>query len=223
MTAANFDRALTLVLKHEGGYVDHPKDPGGATNLGITLATLTVWRKRTVSKDDVRALTREEAAAIYRKNYWAKVKGDDLPSGVDYATFDFAVNSGVGRAARFLQETLKIAADGKIGPQTLAACYGASAPGLIAALCDRRLAWLKTLSTWSTFGKGWGARVAGVRKDALAMVEKPAPAPEAPQKPAEAVPVPPMPLPPDIPKPEPAPAPESLWTRFLRFLGFRPH
>ena len=99
MTAANFDRALTAVLRHEGGYVDHPSDPGGATNLGVTRATLAQWRGRAVSKAEVKALTRAEAAKIYRALYWDEIAGDALPAGLDFAVFDYCVNSGPGRAA----------------------------------------------------------------------------------------------------------------------------
>lgn len=96
MAAANFERALALVLVHEGGYVDHPAYPGGATNLGITIGTLSDWLDRAATKAEVRALTKATVAPIYRKNYWDAVRGDDLPSGVDYCVFDFAVNSGRG-------------------------------------------------------------------------------------------------------------------------------
>ncbi len=103
MAAANFERALSLVLKHEGGFADHPADPGGATMMGITQATLAEWRGRPVTKDEVRALSRVEAGAIYRARYWDAVKGDDLPSGLDLAAFDYAVNSGPARAVRTIQ------------------------------------------------------------------------------------------------------------------------
>jgi hypothetical protein len=106
MTAANFDRALTLVLQSEGGYADDPRDPGGATNRGITRATLARWRGRPVSKAELRALGRAEAAAIYRALYWDALRGDDLPAGLDIALFDYGVNSGPARAARTLQAVL---------------------------------------------------------------------------------------------------------------------
>ena len=99
MTASNFEASLAAVLKHEGGYADHPSDPGGATNLGVTRATLTRWRGRPVSKAEIRALTRAEAAKIYRALYWDEIAGDVLPAGLDFAVFDYCVNSGPGRAA----------------------------------------------------------------------------------------------------------------------------
>jgi hypothetical protein len=94
MAAANFERTLALALVHEGGYVDHSADPGGATNLGIAIGTLLGWLGRQAAKAEVRALTNATVAPIYRKNYWDAVRADDLPSGVDYCVFDFALNSG---------------------------------------------------------------------------------------------------------------------------------
>lgn len=170
MARGNFDRALTAALKHEGGYVDHPKDPGGATNLGITIGTLRAWRGKSVTKEDVRFLTRAEAASIYRKQYWDAVRGDDLPDGLDYAMFDYAVNSGAGRAIRDLQAVLDVQRDGQIGAITLDAIARRYARELVNALMDRRLAFLQGLRTWPTFGKGWGRRVREVRTLSLQMV-----------------------------------------------------
>src|SRR5690606_8907906 len=116
----NFQQALEKVLKHEGGFVNHPADPGGATNKGITIKVYQQFKKgATVA--DLKKITDAEVSAIYRKNYWDAVKADQLPSGLDYAVFDFAVNSGPSRAAKCLQETLGVTVDGKIGPRTLAA------------------------------------------------------------------------------------------------------
>ncbi len=170
MTASSFDRALALALKHEGGYVDHPADPGGPTNLGVTLATLSAVLGRPATKADVKALTPAKVAPIYRQRYWDAIEGDDLPAGLDYAVFDWAVNSGPARAAIALQCLVGVADDGHIGPITLKAVAGQDRQKLIGSLCDARLAFLKALSTWPTFGKGWSNRVAGVRKDALAMI-----------------------------------------------------
>lgn len=175
MVKENFDAALIAVLKHEGGYVDHSRDPGGATNKGITRATLAKWRGRAVSKQDVRNISKKTVAAIYKANYWDRSKGDDLPSGVDYAVFDFAVNSGPSRAIIYLQNIVGVAPDGQIGPITLAAIRLFNANELIHALCEKRLAFLKRLSIWKTFGKGWTRRVAGVRATALEMVTQPLP------------------------------------------------
>ncbi|MDV2986992.1 UNVERIFIED_CONTAM: glycoside hydrolase family 108 protein [Methylobacteriaceae bacterium AG10] len=181
MAAASFERALALVLAHEGGYVDHPADPGGATNLGITIGTLSDWLGRPASKAEVKALTRATVAPIYRKNYWDRVRGDELPPGVDYCVFDFAVNSGPGRAIPSLQRAIGVADDGKIGPITLAAARERLSAQTVERICADRLAFLRRLTTWGTFGKGWSRRVEGVRTEALAMarVAPPAPPPVA--------------------------------------------
>lgn len=161
MAASSFYASLAFVLAHEGGFVNHPRDPGGATNLGITRATLAVHRGRAVSVAEVRALTRAEAGAIYRASYWDAVRGDDLPAGLDLALFDFAVNSGPGRAVRMLQRVVDVRQDGLIGPVTLRAAAG-DVKGVIARLCAARLAFLHALPTWPTFGRGWHKRVIAV-------------------------------------------------------------
>lgn len=172
-----FERCLTEILRHEGGYVDHPSDPGGATNMGITRKTLARWRKVTpwtdLPKAAVAALTRNEAALIYRANYWNTAKAGSMPSGVDLALFDFAVNSGPDRAVRVLQAALGVAADGEIGPVTLAAVEAADPRRLINALCDRRLSFLQRLTSFAVFGRGWTRRVAEIRAAALTDVKLP--------------------------------------------------
>jgi len=160
----NFDEALEAVLIHEGGYVNHPKDPGGATNMGITHRTYAAWlRVNNLPQKNVRDITLDEVKAIYREQYWDAVAGDRLPSGVDYAVFDFAVNSGPSRAVKFLQRVVGTTEDGILGQQTLAAVQGVAPRQIVAELCDARLAWLKRLSHWSTFGRGWERRVSEVR------------------------------------------------------------
>ncbi|MDB5614089.1 MAG: hypothetical protein JWQ22_1742 [Devosia sp.] len=172
MARSRFDICLDAVLLHEGGYVNHPADPGGATNLGITHKTLARWRQVSpwwaLPKSEVQALQRVEAARIYRSSYWDRIQGGQLPPGIDLALFDFAVNSGPDRAIRMLQAELDVAVDGQIGPLTLDAIGRRAAGGLINAFCDRRLAFLNRVSTFATFGKGWTNRVAAVRKAALA-------------------------------------------------------
>lgn len=171
MTAASFDRALSLVLKWEGGYVDHPRDPGGATNLGITIGTLSKWLGRTATKANVQALTVATVAPIYRRWYWDACRCDSLPAGVDYAVFDFAVNSGMGRAIMALQRAAGVADDGKFGPITLKAVQNADPKALIRRICTDRLSFLTRLSTWPVFGKGWMNRVQGVEREALKMAD----------------------------------------------------
>ena len=167
-----FEVCMGYVFGHEGGYSNHPLDPGKATNLGVTQATLAAWRKRPVTVDEVKRLTRAEAERIYRAQYWDTIRGDDLPPGVDYAVFDISVNSGPGRAARFLQQALRIESDGVVGSKTIAAAASVSDVGLARDVCARRLAWMRTLKTWRTFGRGWGSRVAEVQRVAVAMAEK---------------------------------------------------
>jgi lysozyme family protein len=180
---ANFSPSLGYVLLSEGGFVNNPADKGGPTNCGITQRVYDHWLTlHGLPTQDVRLLTDIEKAAIYSSLYWDPICGDQLPAGVDYATFDFAVNSGdrtaarelehdinVNRAARFLQRSAAIAEDGFIGPQTLAALSEVPPPQLIDTLCDERIAFLKTLSNFPTFGKGWLNRVATVRSRAKAM------------------------------------------------------
>jgi lysozyme family protein len=161
---ANFDKALSAVLVHEGGYVNHPKDPGGATNKGVTQAVYDDWRvAHKLPAQTVKDITTAEVMAIYKHRYWDAINGDELPDGVDYAVFDFAVNSGVYRAARYLQEAVGVAADGQIGPVTLAAIRAKPAQDLVTAICDARMAFLKRLTTFDTFGRGWTRRVEDVR------------------------------------------------------------
>lgn len=174
MSTGNFKDSLGLVLRHEGGYVDHPKDPGGATNLGVTIGTLSGWLGRPATRAEVRKLTPETVAPIYRKQYWDRVWGDDLPKGLDYAVFDFAVNSGPAKAVKSLQAALGMSRaeqDGIMGLNTLRKAQLSGVDSVIIKLCDSRLAWLRGLRTWSTFGKGWASRVAGVKKAALAMTD----------------------------------------------------
>jgi lysozyme family protein len=169
MASENFAASLTHVFRHEGGYVDHPLDPGGSTNRGITRATLAAHRGRPVSKAEVMTLSAEEAASIYRKSYWDAVKADELPSGLDLVVFDAAVNSGPARAVRWLQQALGLAADGVMGARTLAAARARDAPALIASYSQSRLGFLQRLSTWRAFGRGWGRRVREVERAALTM------------------------------------------------------
>lgn len=163
-----FAACLPHILKHEGGYVDHPRDPGGATNMGITIGTLSEWRSRTVTKKELRNITPETVAAIYRARYWDAVRADELGPGLDLAVFDYAVNSGPGRAAKALQAALGVPADGGVGPVTLAALAGRDRAALIEDICARRRAFLQSLSTYDTFGRGWEKRVAAVEAAALA-------------------------------------------------------
>ena len=160
MTYANFDKALAYVLEHEGGFVHDKFDPGGATMKGVTQAVYDDYRKvRGRGPQSVKFINPTELHAIYKFQYWDVVRGDLLPAGLDYAVFDFAVNSGVGRASKYLQAVLGVTQDGQIGARTLAAIK--SPKDAINALCDRRMGFLRRLPTFWRFGKGWTRRVEG--------------------------------------------------------------
>ena len=165
----NFAEALQKLLEHEGGFVDHPADPGGMTNLGVTKKVWEEWVGHPVDEKAMRALTPATVAPLYRAKYWDKIKGDDLPTGVDYTVFDAAVNSGPGRAAKWLQACVGVESDGGIGPKTLAAVAAMDPAELIEAYAKRRLSFLLDLPHWGTFGKGWTRRVAEVQSTASSM------------------------------------------------------
>ena len=171
-----FEQCLGHVLEHEGGYVDHPKDPGGATNFGITRKTLANWRGISpwwkLPKHEVQELKKSEVSAIYFRRYWRRCRADSMSMGLDHALFDFAVNSGPSRAIQYLQKILGSKPDGEIGPHTLKALREKiSAKGIrwiIVELCKRRLEFLRGLSTFKNFGRGWTRRVSQVQRVALA-------------------------------------------------------
>jgi lysozyme family protein len=166
----NFDKSLALMLASEGGYVDHPQDPGGMTNLGVTRRSREQWVGRRVSEAEMRELTPASVAPMYKSKYWNSVAGDDLPSGVDYAVFDAAVNSGPGQASKWLQRAVGAVADGAVGPKTLAAVAAMGPEEVLEKLNKQRMVFLQELSTFPTFGKGWTNRVSKVGSEALAMV-----------------------------------------------------
>lgn len=166
----NFEQCFALVLRNEGGYIDNPHDPGGATNLGCTKDTWEAWVGHPVTKDDIKALKAADVMPLYKAKYWDTVKGDALPYGVDYAVFDFAINSGPSRAAKTLQQVLGVAADGQIGSATLAALETSNPRDVATAVCESRIAFLQSLPTYSIFGAGWSRRVAEVEADAFKMV-----------------------------------------------------
>ena len=166
----NFEQSLAYVLKSEGGFAVLPNDPGGMTNLGVTKATYEAYVNRPVDEAEMRSLTPDLVAPLYKKMFWNRVKGDDLPVGVDYCVFDFAVNSGVGRAAKGLQVALNLPADGIIGPITLHALEVRDPEDIIQQVCAERLEFLQSLNTWKFFGKGWTNRVNTVERQAIAML-----------------------------------------------------
>jgi lysozyme family protein len=166
----NFVDALIHVLKHEGGYVHHKLDPGGRTCLGVTQLVWEEWCGRESNEKEMRSLTPEMVAPLYRKKYWDKVNGDSLPDGLDYSVFDFAVNSGPGRAAKFLQELIGIKTDGFIGPMTLAALNNKPIDELVKSYNAKRQSFLEELPKFKTFGKGWSRRVVSVTTESLSMI-----------------------------------------------------
>ena len=164
----NFAKALAQVLQYEGGFSDHPQDPGGATMKGVTQVVYDAWRKESnLPTQSVRYISDVEVSAIYRDQYWDRISGDDLPSGIDFAVFDFAVNSGVSRAAKTLQGVVGAKQDGQIGPATIQATKSYVAM----AVTNKRLAFMQSLSIWSTFGKGWAARITNVKAQILALTK----------------------------------------------------
>jgi uncharacterized protein (TIGR02594 family) len=172
MTASTYDEALKRVLAHEGGYTNHPSDPGGPTNWGITIQDARKYWKARATAADVQAMPVAVAKDIYRTRYAAPLRYDELPAGVDYAVLDYGINSGIARSAKVLQRIVGVEADGEIGDVTLAAVRARDPKVLVAAICDERMAFLQGLKTWPTFGRGWGRRVAEVRAAALVMAGK---------------------------------------------------
>ena len=167
---ANYDKCLETILHHEGGYVNHPKDPGGETNLGVTKR---VYLEHGGTKD-MKDLLVEDVAPIYKKGYWDKMKGDELPNGLDLCVFDFGVNAGPGRSAKYLQTMIGTVADGGIGPNTLKAVEAyVSEHGInksIENFQEARQGYYEKLSTFDTFGRGWTRRVTETTQSAMKLI-----------------------------------------------------
>lgn len=171
----DFDRVLPLLFADEGGYCNDAGDPGGPTKFGIIYADLVTWRgapAKCAAPDRIRAVqavTKDEAAAIYKARYWDSLRCSELPAGVDYAVFDYGVNSGISRAAKVLQRIVGAKPDGIVGGLTLAAVARMDPVKIIDALSEQRLGFLQGLKTWRLFGRGWKARVVHVHADAIAL------------------------------------------------------
>jgi lysozyme family protein len=173
MAASSYDEALRRLLVHEGGYSNHPSDPGGPTNWGITIHDYRKYVKPNATAADVRGMPVEVAKRIYRSKYWNAMRCDELPAGVDYAVFDYGVNSGIGRAGKVLRRLVGLAGNsGAVTDEVIAAVRRRQPRPLVEAICDERLAFLRRLRTWPVFGNGWGRRVREVRAAALAMAGK---------------------------------------------------
>lgn len=164
----SFEVALKETLKHEGGWAKHPLDPGGSTMKGITKATYENWMQRAVNDNELKAIPDAAVEAIYRTQYWDRVRADELPPGIGMMVFDFAVNSGPARAIRHLQSVIGVEPDGQIGPQTMAAVSAYVAkhgvPNLIRSYSFSRLTYLRSLKTWRVFGRGWERRVVDIER-----------------------------------------------------------
>lgn len=154
----NWTACLAKVLESEGGFVNHRRDPGGATNLGITKRVYEQWVQRKVSIQEMRELTVAQAAPIYEQEYWNRVRGDELPDGVDLLMFDFAVNAGTRRAVRMAQRVVGVTSDGIIGPITLKAIRDYDPQAFINEYSDRKLKFYRRLKHYDTFGRGWERR-----------------------------------------------------------------
>jgi lysozyme family protein len=170
---ATFDACLKEVLRHEGGFVDHPRDPGGMTNLGVTYRTWADWTGKAPTEAEMRKLTPAKVAPLYRKRYWDKCRCDDLPPALALCVFDMAVNSGTARAAKYLQKLAGASVDGQIGPATIAATKAYVAKHGVAeavrAFLNLRRQFYRQLNTFDTFGRGWLNRVSAVETAALRM------------------------------------------------------
>ena len=167
----NVEQALKMVVHHEGGYGGHPEDPGGETNLGVTRAVYEQCVNRQVMDGEMKGLTVSSVATIYKTNYWDRIRADELPSGLDFAAFDWAVNSGTGRPAKVIQKYISAKQDGAIGPRTLALVAENDPANMIQYLYEQRQKFYERLKTFETFGKGWTRRNQETLKAAMEMTK----------------------------------------------------
>jgi|TARA_R100001129_G_scaffold178789_2_gene154920 lysozyme family protein len=167
----NFGKSLQMLLKHEGGYVWHERDPGGETNHGVTRKVYEDWVKRPVEDGEMKKLTHEDVAPIYEKSYWQRLKCDDLPPGLDFFCFDWGVNSGTGRSAKALQGIIGAKQDGGIGPKTLKTLAEHDTKEVLHKMHGVRQDFYEGLSTFDTFGKGWTRRNKEALEQALELLE----------------------------------------------------
>ena len=158
-----------MLLKHEGGFSNHKDDRGGLTNLGVTKAVYDEFHGTDATEEDMRNLKKSDVEPIYRSNYWNRCRCQDLPSGVDWAVFDFAVNAGTGRAAKALQQAVEAEQDGSIGPITLMKVKDHEVVNIINRIAIYREQFYRSLSNFDTFGKGWIRRNDETRRQAIHM------------------------------------------------------
>ena len=165
---SNFEKALEITLLFEGKWSDHPEDPGGQTMKGVTQRVYDKYRsQKGLGPQSVKFINDYELRDIYKVQYWDQILGDMLPSGVDVAVFDYAVNSGPTRATRALQGVCAVRVDGSMGLNTVSAAKQLDPEMVVERLCDERIAFMRRLATWKTFGKGWTRRVTSVRTAAV--------------------------------------------------------
>jgi len=175
---SNWDKSFDMVIAHEGGFTNDERDPGnklldgrkGSTMLGCTQANWEKYIGHEVTQDDMKALKKEDVKPLYKRDYWDAVRGDDLPAGVDYAVFDFAINAGPAAARKMIQKALGVTADGSIGPATMKAIQEAEGKDLLDKFSHSKEAFYKSLPTFQTYGKGWLKRVADVQTSASTML-----------------------------------------------------
>ena len=168
----NFDKCLHMLLEHEGGYVNNVHDKGGMTNLGVTKRVYDDWIGRESTEQEMRDLTPDDVAPIYKKNYWDRVKADQLPSGLDWACFDWAVNSGSGRPAKAVQRAVGATQDGAIGNQTLGLIAEKDPKFIIDYVYTVRQAFYESLDDYKHFGRGWSRRNTETLHQAMKMSEE---------------------------------------------------
>ena len=167
----NFRDCLELVLKHEGGFVDHPKDPGGMTNLGVTKKVWEEWVGHPVTEKDMRELTPAIVAPMYEMRYWRTSYCEKLPRGLDLLVFSMAVNAGSGRSVKLLQDAIGVLPDGVIGPNTMAKINEANVETLIDKFSEARTDYYKGLKLFPVFGRGWLNRTDTERLEALQLAK----------------------------------------------------
>ena len=166
----NFDKCLKMLLSHEGGFVNHPEDPGGITNLGVTKKVYDEWIGRESTEQEMRDLTPDDVAPIYKKNYWDRIKGDSLPSGIDWCLMDWTVNSGKSRPSKAVQRAVGATQDGSIGSQTIGLIMEKDPEEIINYVYGVRQDFYKGLKTFETFGRGWTRRNKETLHQALEMI-----------------------------------------------------
>lgn len=149
---AKFRRCDAVTAAWEGGYVDHPKDPGGATDRGVTQGTFDNWRRsQGLALKPVKGVSADEAEALFASMFWDQLRCETLAVGVDLATYDAGVNSGVSRARKWLMASI-----------------GGDPADTVKKICAKRLGFMQALAIWKTFGKGWGLRVADIQAKGVA-------------------------------------------------------